>query len=52
MEQLLPAGMVAPERFTLLAADSVPPQVVTGVGELFTVRLPGNEFVKPTAASG
>ena len=50
--QLLEAGMLAPERLTLLEGGArVPPQDVLAAGKLMTVRLLGNEFDSRTAVS-
>jgi hypothetical protein len=50
--QLPFAGMVAPERVTLLVgAESVPPQPEEAAGELFTVKLLGNVAFNPTEVS-
>jgi len=48
--QVLLAGMVAPERVTLLAgAGIVPPQVLVAAGELLAVTPLANACVNPTA---
>ncbi len=50
--QLPFAGMVAPERVTLLVgAESVPPQPEAAAGELFTVKLLGSVAFNPTEVS-
>src|SRR5208282_455295 len=53
MVQELLAGMLAPERVTLLVgAGNVPPQVLTAAGELLAARPLANAWVRPTAVRG